>query len=108
MRCFFGLASPSEFFRFLGPLLPPLPPDFDLPPEEEDADDPDAAAAAALGDAAAPWRACRINLSTTRKVRGSSMSTFSSSFFVRPCDHDGGRREGVVRTDRHAARVAPA
>lgn len=65
------------FFRFFGPLLPP-PPDFDLL-EEDDAEEAGAVADAEAVEAAAPCRACRINLSTTRNVRGSSMSTFSST-----------------------------
>lgn len=82
MRCFFGRASPSAFFLFFGPLpLLPLPPDLDLPLVDENGAllGPDAAEEGPAEAAEAPCRALRTNLSTIRKVRGSSMSTFSST-----------------------------
>lgn len=71
------------FFRFFGPLLLLLPPDLDLLKEDDVVEEAGALAdeEAAEVEAVAPCRACRINLSTTRNVRGSSMSTFSSTLY---------------------------
>lgn len=70
MRCFFGRDSPSEPLRFLCP----LPPDFNLLTEVEDAE--------VDGPPVEPTArsASRTSLSTTRNVKGSSMSTLSSTF----------------------------
>lgn len=78
------------FFRFFDPLLPPpLLAVFDLlEAEDEDDAEADAVDAAeapeveAVAEEGPPCRACRINRSTTRNVSGSSMSTFSSTFWM--------------------------
>lgn len=85
---------------------------------EEDAEDADAAADEDAEEAAAPCRACRINLSTTRNVSGSSMSTFSSTWCGRPVGRVhthasvATRTESTERNERsqeqHRARVRAA